>query len=84
MGQMVPPFDSIAFTLAPGEISAPLRTRFGWHIIKMEEKNPAAQMEFSAIPLPRLMAGLKQKRTYDAVQAVVADLKAKAKIKRKV
>lgn len=35
---MAKPFSEKAFSMAPGEISEPVRTRFGWHIIKVEEK----------------------------------------------
>ena len=41
-GSMVKPFADKAFTMAAGEISEPVRTRFGWHIIKVEKVNPAA------------------------------------------
>ena len=37
-GRMVPEFDSAAFALAPGEISEPVRTQFGWHIIQSVER----------------------------------------------
>lgn len=33
-GMMVPAFEKVAFSLMPGEVSAPVRTQFGFHLIK--------------------------------------------------
>ncbi|MCI0406178.1 MAG: peptidylprolyl isomerase [candidate division Zixibacteria bacterium] len=44
-GQMVPSFDSAVFALKPGELSQPVRTGFGWHLIKLWGKKKAKEGE---------------------------------------
>lgn len=43
---MVKPFSDKAFSMNAGEISEPVRTRFGWHIIKVEKVNEARTRTF--------------------------------------
>lgn len=45
-GQMVGPFEEAAFSLAPGETSAPVRTRFGIHLIKVEDRKEPGPIPF--------------------------------------
>ncbi len=46
-GQMVPPFSQVAFKLKPGEFTTrPVKTRFGWHIIKVEARRAAGMPSF--------------------------------------
>jgi len=41
-GEMVRELEQTAFSLQPGEVSDPVRTRFGWHVIKLEERRKVA------------------------------------------
>lgn len=49
-GQMVPEFDVAVFAMEVGEITdAPVKTQFGYHLIKLNAKNPAEVMPFAEI-----------------------------------
>ncbi len=57
-GQMVPAFDSAAFALSPGELSGPVRTGFGVHILRVDERSQLPFEEARAQFEPQLKLGL--------------------------
>jgi peptidyl-prolyl cis-trans isomerase C len=48
-GKMVAEFEEVAFSLKPGEISAPVKTQFGWHLIMVEAHKPASVHPFEEV-----------------------------------
>jgi len=47
--QLVKEFTKVAFTMKPGEISEPVKTNFGYHIIKLNKKIPAGYLSFDEV-----------------------------------
>jgi peptidyl-prolyl cis-trans isomerase C len=75
--QMVPEFSAAAFALEPGKISAPVKSQFGWHVIKVEEKRPRKPPEFAQVK-PQIESFVTRKAQAD----YVAKLRAEAKVER--
>ena len=70
---MVKPFADKAFSMEPGEISEPVRTRFGWHIIKVEKVNPEKTTSLSEARsdiINNLKADFSKNLAYDEAEAV--------------
>ncbi|MBE6637593.1 MAG: peptidylprolyl isomerase [Ruminococcaceae bacterium] len=65
-GQMVPEFDEAAFALAIGELSAPVKTQFGWHLITVTAKSEDSEVAFDEIKeqLREQLLGEKQQKAY--------------------
>ena len=74
--RMVPEFADIAFKLKKGEISAPVKTEFGWHIIKVEDRRPVQVASFDD-----MKESLKGELANKAVQTYVEGLLKKSDIK---
>ena len=68
-GQMVPEFDAAVFAMEVGEITdAPVKTQFGYHLIKLNKKNPAKTPEFEAIAgeIKQGLLGEKRQKAYES------------------
>jgi peptidyl-prolyl cis-trans isomerase C len=48
-GQMVPEFSEVAFKMYPGQVSNPVKSQFGWHIIKVEDKRTRQPPPFELV-----------------------------------
>ena len=48
-GVMVPAFETAAFSLPVGEISDPVKTDFGYHVIRVDDKQPAKVVKYSEL-----------------------------------
>ncbi len=48
-GQMVPEFEAAAFKMIKGQVSEPIKTNFGWHIIKLEDRRRKPPPSFDQV-----------------------------------
>ena len=78
-GQMVPEFNEVAFKLAPGTVSDLVETQFGFHIIKVVEKQTARTVPLDEVR-PQLTQFLENQNRQRETQAFVAGLRAKGKV----
>ncbi len=67
-GQMVPEFDEAAFSMEVGELRGPVKTQFGFHIIKVTAKNPASEMAFDDVKgqLTSFLLNEKRQKAYES------------------
>ena len=75
--QMVPEFAEVAFKMYPGQLSNPVKTQFGWHIIKLEDKRAKQPPEFDQVK-DQIEAFLARK----AQSEFIGQLRQSAKVER--
>jgi peptidyl-prolyl cis-trans isomerase C len=77
-GDMLPEFSAAAFALKPGEIAQkPVQTRYGWHVIKLEERRTAAAPTYEAAH-----DELRQAMISEGINKLLATARAQVKVER--
>ncbi|PKO22231.1 MAG: hypothetical protein CVU38_10560 [Chloroflexi bacterium HGW-Chloroflexi-1] len=71
-GQMVTEFEDAAFSLQPGQVSDPVQTPFGYHLIKVEERDPAHPIDQYTL----------QQQQDEAFNTWLTDLRTQAQVER--
>src|SRR6202142_2741923 len=75
--KMGPEFSTVAFALEPGKISDPVKSQFGWHVIKVEAKRDRKPPDFAQVK-----AQIETYVTRKAQAEYVSKLRESAKVKR--
>ena len=75
-GKMIPEFQDVAFKLKPGEISRPVQTQYGWHVIKLMEKRNTVQPPFEQAQ-KTIQARLDQTKREARVKEYFGEMKKK-------
>lgn len=76
-GMMVAPFEEAVLALEVGEVSGPVQTQFGWHIVKLNDMRA-----LSAPALDEVRADIAETLQQEAVAAAIDELTSAAKVSR--
>ena len=78
-GRMVPEFEEAAFSLEADQLSEPVKTQFGWHVIKLHEKHEPKLTPFDELK-EKIIEYLHERKKDKVFDSFLDELKAKATI----
>ena len=70
-GMMVQPFETALFALQPGEVSEPIKTAFGWHLIKLDQVSGGGTISFDEVRADvedQIRSDLAENQIYDMTE----------------
>ena len=79
-GNFVKEFEAAAFAAKPGEVTGPVKTTYGYHVIKVYEKLPAGSVSFEEMK-PKLLAEQRELAQRDAFEGLIAGLRKQATVR---
>ena len=75
-GQMVPEFEEAVFSMNKGEVKGPVKTQFGYHLIKVEDRNEGGQSELDEVK-DDIAKSLMYQKQNEVYSSKINDLKSK-------
>lgn len=78
--QMVPEFSAAAFGMKKDEISEPVRSKFGYHVIKLTDRKDAETVPLEKAK-PQLVAYLQRQKKQTEIEKIVQEIRSKADVK---
>jgi parvulin-like peptidyl-prolyl isomerase len=81
--QMVPEFSQVAFSMQKGDLSEPVRSQFGFHIIQVTDRKAGEKMTLESVK-PQLLIFLNRQQHDQQVQKLLQDIREKADVQVKL
>ena len=78
-GRMVKEFETAAFSMKPGEVSKPIQTKFGWHVLKLYEREEAGEKKFDEVK-EDIVKRLEARKFREARTKFLKDLRDNGKV----
>ena len=82
-GQMVKEFEDAVFENEVGTITEPVKTQFGYHIIKINQKNPAKELSFDEVK-DRIVEQVRRQKEQEIYNEKITELKDKYEVKMNI